>query len=75
MRFFPLIYESENIELVHGHSSMSVLAHDSIWHAKAMGISTVLTDHSLIGFADTGAVFTNKLLEGKLFFTGRFLIF
>ena len=31
---------------------MSALVHDSIWIAKAMNIKTVLTDHSLIGFAD-----------------------
>ena len=31
---------------------MSALVHDSIWIAKSMNIKTVLTDHSLIGFAD-----------------------
>ena len=50
---FPYFYtEFENLFKVHGHSSMSALVHDSIWIAKAMNIKTVLTDHSLIGFAD-----------------------
>ena len=65
MAFFPFIYEKEKIDLVHGHSSMSALVHDSIWFAKALGLATVLTDHSLIGFADAGAIVCNKLLEGK----------
>ena len=62
--FFPYIYEKEEIELVHGHSSMSAMMHDSIWFAKALKLATVLTDHSLIGFADAGAILSNKLLEG-----------
>lgn len=31
-----------------------------------LGLSTVITDHSLIGFCDAGAIVTNKLLEGTL---------
>ena len=46
---------------------MSALAIDTIWIAKAMNIKTVLTDHSLKGFADAGSVITNKLLEGENF--------
>ena len=46
---------------------MSALAIDTIWIAKAMNIKTVLTDHSLKGFADAGSVITNKLLEGEIF--------
>lgn len=65
-RFFPMLFEKEKINLVHGHSSMSAMVHESIWHAKIMGLSTVITDHSLIGFADVGAIFCNKLLEGTL---------
>ena len=44
---------------------MSALAIDTLWIAKAMNIKTVLTDHSLKGFADAGSIVTNKLLEGK----------
>ena len=45
---------------------MSALAIDTLWIAKAMNIKTVLTDHSLKGFADAGSIVTNKLLEGKI---------
>jgi len=64
--YLPYIYEAEAVSLVHGHSSMSALVHDSIWFAKALKIATVLTDHSLIGFADAPAIVCNKLLEGTL---------
>ena len=60
------ILEKEKIDIVHGHQSMSALTIDTIWIAKAMNIKTVLTDHSLKGFADPGSVVTNKLLEGTL---------
>ena len=65
--YLPYIYETEAVSLVHGHSSMSALVHDSIWFAKALKIATVLTDHSLIGFADAPAIVCNKLLEGIFF--------
>jgi len=65
-RFVPDILENEKIDIVHGHQAMSALAIDTIWIAKAMNIKTVLTDHSLKGFADAGSVITNKLLEGTL---------
>ena len=45
---------------------MSALCIDTLWIGKAMGIKTVLTDHSLKGFADAGSIVTNKLLEGTL---------
>ena len=31
-----------------------------------MGLRTVLTDHSLFGFADAGSILTNKLLKFTL---------
>ena len=42
---------------------MSALVHDSIWIAKSMNIKTVLTDHSLIGFADVRKGFFRKKRE------------
>ncbi|CBY22622.1 unnamed protein product [Oikopleura dioica] len=66
LRFFPDIFERERINIVHGHSSMSAMVHEAIWHGKMLGLSTVITDHSLIGFCDAGAIVTNKLLEGTL---------
>lgn len=56
----------ERIEIVHGHSAFSALAHETMMLAKLMGLRTVFTDHSLFGFADLSAVLTNKLLEISL---------
>ncbi|TDL24442.1 transferase [Rickenella mellea] len=56
----------ERITLVHGHASLSSLAHEGILHAHHMGVRTVFTDHSLFGFDDAASILTNKLLEGAL---------
>lgn len=40
----------EQIDIVHGHSAFSPLAHEVMFHAKSLGINTVFTDHSLFGF-------------------------
>ncbi|XP_032832101.2 phosphatidylinositol N-acetylglucosaminyltransferase subunit A isoform X2 [Petromyzon marinus] len=56
------VFVRERVTLVHAHSAFSCLAHDALFHAKAMGLRTVFTDHSLFGFADASSVLTNKLL-------------
>ncbi|KAI0205731.1 glycosyltransferase family 4 protein [Astrocystis sublimbata] len=67
--FFPLfrnIIIRERIEIVHGHATMSTLCQEAILHGRTMGLRTVFTDHSLVGFADTGSILTNKLLKFTL---------
>ncbi|KAJ2998181.1 hypothetical protein NUW58_g405 [Xylaria curta] len=67
--FFPLfrnIVIRERIEIVHGHATMSTLCQEAILHGRTMGLRTVFTDHSLVGFADTGSILTNKLLKFTL---------
>lgn len=44
----------------------SALCNDAILHANTIGIKTVFTEHSLFGFADLGAIVTNKFLEFTL---------
>ncbi|XP_035663691.1 N-acetylglucosaminyl-phosphatidylinositol biosynthetic protein-like [Branchiostoma floridae] len=56
----------ERITIVHGHSAFSALAHEAMFHASTMGISTVFTDHSLFGFADASSIITNKILKFSL---------
>ncbi|KAF9653733.1 glycosyltransferase family 4 protein [Thelephora ganbajun] len=56
----------ERVDIIHGHASLSSLAHEGIMHAHHMGIRTVFTDHSLFGFDDAASILTNKLLEGML---------
>ncbi|OAX77881.1 hypothetical protein ACJ72_07816 [Emergomyces africanus] len=67
--FFPIfrnIIIREQIEIVHGHQSLSSFCHEAILHARTMGLRTVFTDHSLFGFADAGSILTNKLLKFTL---------
>ena len=56
----------EHITLIHGHASLSSLAHEGILHAHLLGARTVFTDHSLFGFADAASILTNKLLEAMM---------
>lgn len=56
----------ERIDLVHGHASLSSLAHEAVLHAHLMHVRTVFTDHSLFGFDDAAVILTNKLLVGAL---------
>lgn len=56
----------EQIDIVHGHSAFSALAHEAMLIGKLLDLRTVFTDHSLFGFADLSAVVTNKFLEISL---------
>jgi phosphatidylinositol glycan class A protein len=60
--WYRKIFLSEQVQIVHGHSSFSAMAHESMLHAWCLGIHTVFTDHSLFGFADASAILTSKLL-------------
>jgi phosphatidylinositol glycan class A protein len=64
--YFRTIMLREHITLVHGHASLSSLAHEGILDSHLLGIRTVFTDHSLFGFEDAASILTNKLLEGAL---------
>lgn len=60
------VFLRERTDVVHGHQAFSSLAHEAIFHAAALGIPAVFTDHSLFGFSDTSSILTNKLLRGTL---------
>ncbi|KAG7212689.1 hypothetical protein KM043_012967 [Ampulex compressa] len=60
------IFIREEIQIVHGHSAFSALAHEGMLIGRLMGLKTVFTDHSLFGFADASAILTNKFLEISL---------
>ncbi|ORY81861.1 hypothetical protein BCR37DRAFT_367902 [Protomyces lactucae-debilis] len=67
--FFPIfrnIVLREQVQIVHGHASLSSLCHEAILHARTMGLRTCFTDHSLFGFADAASILTNKLLKFTL---------
>lgn len=66
---FPLlrqIFIREEIQIVHGHASLSNLCHEGILHARTMGLRAVFTDHSLFGFGDAASIMANKLLKFSL---------
>ncbi|KAK3678692.1 Phosphatidylinositol N-acetylglucosaminyltransferase GPI3 subunit [Recurvomyces mirabilis] len=60
------IFIREQIQIVHGHASLSNLCHEGILHARTMGLGTVFTDHSLFGFSDAASIMANKLLKFSL---------
>ncbi|XP_076396987.1 phosphatidylinositol glycan anchor biosynthesis class A isoform X2 [Megachile rotundata] len=60
------IFIREDIQIVHGHSAFSALAHEGMLIGRLMGLKTIFTDHSLFGFADASAILTNKFLEISL---------
>lgn len=66
---FPIlrnIFIREEIDIVHGHGSLSSLGHEAIFHGRTMGLKTVFTDHSLFGFADVSSILGNKVLKFAL---------
>ena len=64
--YFRFIFRTEKIQLVHGHSAFSTMAHEALFTAAIMDLPTVFTDHSLFGFADTSAIVTNTFLKYSL---------
>jgi len=66
---FPVlrqIFIREQIQIVHGHGSLSNLCHEGMLHARTMGLVTAFTDHSLFGFSDAASILANKLLKFSL---------
>lgn len=66
---FPIlrnIFIREQIDIVHGHGSLSSLGAEAILHGRTMGLKAVFTDHSLFGFADVSSILGNKLLKFTL---------
>ncbi|KAJ1816876.1 Phosphatidylinositol N-acetylglucosaminyltransferase GPI3 subunit [Coemansia sp. RSA 2598] len=63
---FRQIFIREQVDIVHGHQAFSTFCHEAILHARSMGLKTVFTDHSLLGFGDASGIFINKLLKFTL---------
>lgn len=60
------IYIRERVDIVHSHSAFSTLAHEGLLVGNMMGLKTVFTDHSLLGFSDVGSIFINIVLRMAL---------
>lgn len=65
------VFIREQIQIVHGHSAFSALAHEAMQIGVLMGLRAIFTDHSLFGFADLSAVVTNKFLQISLAFSNH----
>ena len=62
----PLIRQiliREQIDIVHGHQSVSILQHIILMAAKSMGLKTVFTEHSLFCYNDFTGIHLNKLVK------------
>lgn len=46
-QIYKKIFTEEEIEIVHGHQSMSNLCLEGIFHGRTLNLKTVLTEHSL----------------------------
>jgi len=57
---------TEEVDLVHGHSAFSSLAHEALMVGTLLNLPTVFTDHSLFGFSDASAIVTNTFLKFSL---------
>nr|CAD2209019.1 unnamed protein product [Meloidogyne enterolobii] len=60
--WFRKIFSFENIQIVHSHSTFSTMGHEALLHGWTLGLKTIFTDHSLFGFADAGAILSNRLV-------------
>jgi len=60
------ILTTEEVDLVHGHSAFSSLAHEALMVGTLLNLPTVFTDHSLFGFSDASAIVTNTFLKFSL---------
>lgn len=56
----------ERATVAHGHAATSVLTHDFLVCARALGYPCVYTDHSLFGFHDFASINVNKYLSFAL---------
>lgn len=58
---FSKIFKKHNIQIVHGHQSLSNLCLEGIYHASNMNIKTVLTDHSIFEIAKFERILVNRI--------------
>lgn len=58
---FKEIFTKHNIEIVHGHQSLSNLCLEGIYHASNMNIRTIMTDHSIFEIAKLERILVNNI--------------
>lgn len=55
------IFEDEEIEIVHGHQTMSNLCIEGLFHARTLNLKTVMTDHSVFEVGPFENIVVNAL--------------
>ena len=66
MQSLPIVRQilmREQIDVVHGHSSTSILQNTVLMAAKACGVKTCFTEHSLFTFGDQFGINLNKIIK------------
>ncbi|ELA42485.1 uncharacterized protein VICG_00584 [Vittaforma corneae ATCC 50505] len=58
---FREIFIRHNIQIVHGHQTVSSLCFEGVYHASNLNIKTVITDHSLFEVAKFERILVNGL--------------
>lgn len=67
------IFINEDIQIVHGHQSLSNLALEAIFHAKSIGLKTILTEHSLFELGGLENIIVDRLCALILRSCDRFI--
>ena len=53
----------EQIDIVHGHQSSSIIQHCVMMASKSLGLKTVFTEHSLYGYNEFFSINLNKIIK------------
>lgn len=67
--FMPILRNiliREDIDIIHGHGSLSSMACEAIISGGSMGVRGVLSDHSLYGLGGKGEMWGNKMLRATI---------
>jgi phosphatidylinositol glycan class A protein len=62
-QIYKEIFAEEEIDIVHGHQSMSNLCLEGIFHGRTLNLKTVLTEHSLFEVRPFENIVVNKLAK------------
>lgn len=60
------VFEDEEIEIVHGHQTMSNLCIEGLFHARTLNLKTVMTDHSIFEVGTLENIVVNALCRFAL---------
>ncbi|KAH9412002.1 glycosyl transferase [Ordospora pajunii] len=65
------IFDEEEVEIVHGHQTMSSMCIEALFHAITLNLKTVITDHSIFEVGPFENIVVNALCRFVLKSVGR----